>query len=64
MSEQSPESFTRAAVALIQSESLRAWATSARNLPIVHQLAAKMLAKDPALDPQTLATYLTVIAMG
>lgn len=43
---------------------MRTWATSDRNLPIVHELAAKMLAKDPAADPQRLATYLTLLAMG
>lgn len=59
-----PEAFTSEAIGLIQSESIRAWASSAHNLPILRRFAAATLAKNPEAKPADFATYLTLLAMG
>jgi hypothetical protein len=56
--------FTTAAIAAIQSPSIRAWASSPHNLPIITEMAAQALSKNPKAKPQDFATYLTLTAMG
>ena len=56
--------FLKAVFAAIQSESIRAWAQTPHNAPIVKQMAKEALKKNPNLTPQYFATYLTTVAMA
>lgn len=64
VSKKSPKhvTFTTAAIELLPSPSLKAWASSAHNLPIIQE-AAKASIKNKR-SPQDFATYLTLVAMG
>lgn len=64
MSKSKAEKFTKAAIAAIQSTSMREWASSAHNLPIITKMAETALSKDPKAEPERFATYLTCIALG
>jgi hypothetical protein len=64
MSKSKAEKFTTAAIAAIQSPSMREWASSAHNLPIVTKMAVAAIAKNPRTKPADFATYLTLVAMG
>lgn len=54
--------FTTATINLLPSTSLKAWAQTAHNLPLIK--AAAKAAQAKGQTPQDLATYLTVVAMG
>lgn len=64
MSKSKATKFTTAAIAAIQSPSMREWASSARNLPIITEMAKSALSKNPKADPERFACYLTTIALG
>lgn len=64
MSKSKAEKFTKAAIAAIQSPSMREWASSAHNLPIITEMAKSALSKNPKATSQEFATYLTLVAMG
>lgn len=56
--------FAQTAIALIESESIREWARSAHNLPIITKMAHIAITRDPKAKPQDFATMLTLTAMG
>jgi len=64
MSSTKTSAFLTTSLNLIASESIRAWAQSAHNLPIITKMASAALTKNPKADPQGFATYLTTLAMG
>jgi hypothetical protein len=64
MASSKADTFAVSAIALIQSESIRTWARSAHNLPIIQQMAAETLAKNPKATLEDFACYLTLVAMG
>jgi hypothetical protein len=53
-----------AALRRVESESIKAWASTANNRPIFEQIAEKALEKDPAADPDRLAAYVVCLAIG
>ncbi len=58
------EQFLNDALKSVESESIRAWATSDHNRPLWIKYAAAVLAKNPNSEPIRFATYLTLTAMG
>lgn len=56
--------FAESAIALIESDSIREWARSARNLPIITKMAFIAISRNPKAKPQDFATALTLAAMG
>lgn len=64
MSKPTAAKFTTTAIAAIQSPSIREWASTARNLPIITEMAKAAITKNPKAKPEDFATYLTCVAMG
>ena len=64
MSNTAAAEFVESAIALIESESIQAWARSDHNLPIITKMAFIAITRNPAAKPQDFATMLTVTAMG
>lgn len=62
MSKMTPEAFLDAALKHVESASIRAWATTDHNKPIVLKMAANSVEKNT--NPQYFATYLVCCAMG
>lgn len=56
------KAFLSAALAAIESRSIRAWASSEHNAPIVLEMAKAAVAKKS--KPEALAAYLVCLAMG
>lgn len=57
--------LTKDAIKLIQSVSMREWASSAHNLPIITQMAALAIKNNGGkADPTAFSTYLTLAALG
>lgn len=51
-------------VALIQSESMRKWATTSHNRPILEAYVADLRKSKPKITPIEVSTRLTILAMG
>lgn len=64
MSKTKAQKFTTAAIAAIQSPSIREWAQTAHNLPLITEMAQAAITKNPKLEPERFATYLLTVAMG
>jgi len=61
VSEKKLDAYVAAVLAAIESNSIRAWAASEHNAPIVRKLAASEIGKT---KPADLATFLVITAMG
>lgn len=61
VSEKKLDAYVAAVLAAIESKSIRAWASSEHNAPIVRKLAASEIGKT---KPEDLATFLVITAMG
>lgn len=48
----------------IQSDSIREWAQTAHNKPIIIKMAKEAVKKNPQAKPEDFATYLNLCAMG
>lgn len=59
----SPEGLFGLAMEFITSSSIRAWANTVSNRPIIIKMIANAMATGKN-DPERLAAYLTVVAMG
>lgn len=57
-----PKAFLTAALEKVESKSIREWATSTHNYPIILKMAAKPAKAGE--DPTRFATYLVCVAMG
>jgi hypothetical protein len=60
----SPSTFFTLTVGLIESASIKEWAQSAHNKPIIITAITAKLQRDPKAKPRDFATYLTLCAMG
>jgi hypothetical protein len=58
------DTFLATALSQVQSESIRKWATSAKNAPIIREMVLNYIAEKNAPQPGHFATYLTLVAMG
>lgn len=57
-----PTKYLKAALALVESESIRKWAVSRKNKPV--WTAAARNAINRGADPQMFAAYIVSVAMG
>ena len=63
--EQEAAAFYRSAIDLVESDSIRAWAETAPNRPLLIQLADAILAKQGSkAEPHMLATLILSSAIG
>ena len=59
------EHLFQEALKLVESSSIRSWATTEHNRPIFVQLADKVVAKNgPTSNPTNFATYIVATAIG
>lgn len=58
------EELLAQALTHVQSQSIRAWATSDANRALWLKIASTALEKNPKTDPLNFATYITITAMG
>ncbi len=64
MVKMTPERFLDAALEHVESKSIREWARSDHNRPIMLKMADGVLKKNPAADPLRFGTYVTCLAIG